>query len=100
MKVVQRAEAKNEPALHLEYVKRGGTIRIIDHDQPIADLVPVSGDNDSVRDGETLLAGLEKQWLVRRGTGGPATEDVFSPGPAGSQASVLDALLDERRGSR
>lgn len=100
MKVVQLAEATNELALHLEYVRRGGTIRILDHGQPVADLVPVSGDNDNAHDDEALLAELEKQGLLRRGTGGPLSDDLLQAGPAGSEANVLEALLDEWRSSR
>jgi antitoxin (DNA-binding transcriptional repressor) of toxin-antitoxin stability system len=98
MKVVQIAEAKTQISHHLEYVKRGGTIRIVDRDRPIADLVPVQADNDS--DDAALLARLEKRGLVRRGKGGPVPADLLRPGPAGNRAGVLDALVEERRNSR
>jgi antitoxin (DNA-binding transcriptional repressor) of toxin-antitoxin stability system len=94
MKVVRLAEAKKELAHHLEYVKRGGTIRLVDHDQPVADLVPIQGGGDD----EALLARLEKRGLVRRGKGGPVPADILRPGPRG--AGVLDALTEERRSSR
>lgn len=100
MKVIQIAEAGNELALHLEYVKHGGTIRIVDDGRPVADLVPISGDNDNALDDDLLLEELEKRGLVRRGASGPLPDDLLTPGPTGSRASVLDALLDERRGSR
>jgi antitoxin (DNA-binding transcriptional repressor) of toxin-antitoxin stability system len=98
MKVVRVAEAKKELAHHLEYVKRGGTIRIVDRDRPVADLVPIQADNDA--DDSVLLARLEKRGLVRRGKGGPIPADILRPGPAGRGASALDALIEERRGSR
>lgn len=100
MKVVQVAEAGDELAYHLEYVKRGGTVRIVVQGQPVADLVPVCVDNDNDRDDEALLAAWEKRGLVRRGAGGPLSDDLLRPGPTGSPAGVLDALLDERRSSR
>lgn len=100
MKVIQLADARDELALHLEYVRHGGTVRIVDHDRPVADLVPVSGDNDNAADDEAMLAALEGRGLVRRGTGGPLPEELFHPGPAAGRAGVLDALLAERRGAR
>jgi antitoxin (DNA-binding transcriptional repressor) of toxin-antitoxin stability system len=98
MKVVRLAEAKRELAHHLEYVKRGGTIRIVDRDRPVADLVPIQAANDD--DDDALLARLEKRGLVRRGKGGPIPADLLRPGPAGHDAGVLDALVAERRSSR
>jgi len=98
MKVVQIAEAKTQLSSHLAYVKRGGTIRIVDHDRPVADLVPVQPDNDV--DDAALLASLEKRGLLRRGKGGPIPADLLRPGPAGNRPGVLDALLEERRNSR
>lgn len=98
MKLVRVAEAKKELAQHLEYVRRGGTIRIVERDRPVADLVPVQADNDS--DDDALLASLEKRGLVRRGKGGPIPADLLRPGPAGHGAGVIDALVDERRSSR
>ena len=98
MKVVRIAEAKKALAHHLEYVKRGGTVRIVDHDRPVADLVPIQPDNDG--DDDALLARLEKRGLVRRGKGGPVPAELLRPGPAGSRAGVLDALIEERRSSR
>src|SRR4051794_7007897 len=98
MKLVQIAEAKSQLSHHLAYVRRGGTIRIVDRDRPVADLVPIQADDDS--DDDALLARLEKRGLVRRGKGGPVPADLLRPGPAGKRAGVLDALIEERRSSR
>jgi antitoxin (DNA-binding transcriptional repressor) of toxin-antitoxin stability system len=98
MKLVRVTEAKKELAHHLEYVKRGGTIRIVEHDRPVADIVPIRADHDS--DDDALLARLERRGLVRRGKGGPIPADLLRPGPAGHGAGVLDALIEERRSSR
>src|SRR5579862_3175949 len=98
MRVVRVADAKKELAHHLEYVKRGGTIRIVDRDRPLADLVPIHADNDAADD--VLLADLEKRGLVRRGKRGPVPADLLRPGPAGKHAGVLDAVIEERRSSR
>jgi antitoxin (DNA-binding transcriptional repressor) of toxin-antitoxin stability system len=98
MKVVRVAEAKKELAHHLEYVKRGGTIRIVDHERPVADLVPIRAENDG--DDDALLDRLEKRGLVRRGKGGPVPADLLRPGPAARGAGLLNALVEDRRSSR
>ncbi len=96
MKFVRVAEAKKELAHHLEYVKRGGTIRIVDHQRPVADLVPIRADSDD----DDLLDRLEKRGLVRRGKGGPVPADILRPGPPARDADVLNALVEDRRSSR
>ena len=98
MKVVRIADAKKELAHHLEYVKRGGTIRIVDHQRPVADLVPIRAASDG--DDEVLLDRLERRGLVRRGKGGPVPADILRPGPPARDAGVLNALVEDRRGSR
>jgi prevent-host-death family protein len=98
MKVVRIAEAKKELSHYLEYVKRGGTIRILDRNRPVADLVPIRA--DEALDDEALLARLEQRGLVRRGKGGPLPADLLRRGPAGHQAGVVEAIIEERRSSR
>lgn len=98
MKVVRVAEAKKELAHHLEYVKRGGTIRIVDHERPVADLVPIRAESDG--DDDALLDRLEKRGLVRRGKGGPVPADLLRPGPPAGDTGVLNALVEDRRSSR
>jgi hypothetical protein len=51
-------------------------------------------------DDEALLARLEKEGLVRRGQGGPIPAELLLPGPKCRRASVLDALIEERRSER
>jgi hypothetical protein len=62
----------------------------------VAELVPALPDGDD----DAVLARLEKGGHVRRGKGGPVPADLLRPGPAGSRAGVLDALIEERRSSR
>jgi antitoxin (DNA-binding transcriptional repressor) of toxin-antitoxin stability system len=99
MKMVKVADAKNNLSRHLAYVRRGGRIRILDRDTPIADLIPVespeSGDEE-----DRLLATLERKGVLRRGDRGPLPEELFEPGPADPSGSVLASLLEERRKSR
>ena len=99
MKVVKIADAKNNLSRHLEYVKRGGRVRIMDRDAPVADLVPIDVGTDT-GDDASLLAELERRGLVRRGKGGPIPAELLRPGPTVTHARVTEALLDERRKAR
>jgi prevent-host-death family protein len=99
VKVVKISDAKNHLSRHLEYVRRGGRIRIVDRDTPVADLVPIEaalGDGDD----DVLLADLERRGLVTRGRSVALPAELLKPGPGGRDAAVLAALLEERRGSR
>ncbi len=99
MKLVKISEAKNHLSRHLEYVRRGGRVRILDRDTPVADLVPVEhagADGDD----ERWLAAQERRGILTRGKGGPPPADLLRPGPGGSRAGAVDALLEERRGGR
>jgi antitoxin (DNA-binding transcriptional repressor) of toxin-antitoxin stability system len=99
MKQVKISDAKNNLSRHLDYVRRGGRIRILDRDTPVADLVPVQASPED--DDETqLLASLERRGLLCRGEGGPLPRDLFRAGPGGPQSGVLASLLAERRSTR
>lgn len=101
MKRVKISEAKNNLSRYLEYVARGGRVRILDRDVAVADLVPVEhlgGEDDDERE----LAGLARRGLLRPGESGPLDDELFQPGPRGKKgkragSKVLDALLSDRR---
>ncbi|HKE01221.1 MAG TPA: type II toxin-antitoxin system prevent-host-death family antitoxin [Planctomycetota bacterium] len=98
MKRVTISDAKNNLSRHLRYVRRGGRVRILDRDTPVADLVPVelrSDDEDARR-----LSALEKRGVLRRGKSGPLPKALFRPGPPDPRGVTVRMLLDERRGSR
>jgi len=99
VKVVKISDAKNNLSRHLEYVRKGGRIRIMDRDRPVADLIPLepsaSGSDDAI-----FLADLERRGLVRRGRPVALPAELLRPGPVGPDAGVLAALLDERSQSR
>jgi antitoxin (DNA-binding transcriptional repressor) of toxin-antitoxin stability system len=99
MKQVKISDAKNNLSRHLDYVRRGGRIRILDRDTPVADLVPVQASPEGDDDAQ-LLASLERRGLLRRGEGGPLPRDLFRPGPGGPRSGVLASLLAERRSTR
>ena len=101
VKQVKISEAKNNLSRYLAYVARGGRVRILDRDVPVADLVPVEhlgGEDDDDRE----IGNLARRGLIRPGESGPIDEEVFQPGPRGKKgkragAKLLDALLRDRR---
>ncbi len=98
MKIVKIAEAKAHLSKYLAHVRRGGRVRILDRDTPVADLVPVEAGGES--EDEAFLALQERRGIVRRGKPGPIPRELLRPGPGGPDAGVLAALLRERRESR
>jgi antitoxin (DNA-binding transcriptional repressor) of toxin-antitoxin stability system len=99
VRIVKIAEAKNNLSRHLAYVKRGGRVRILDRDTPVADLVPVEASSAATADAE-LLADLERSGLGRRGKPGPLPRGILTPGPRDKGARLRNALLEERQRSR
>ena len=58
MKTVNISDAKNNLSRHLEYVRRGGRVRILDRNTPVAELVPIEPGAEPADD-EELLADPE-----------------------------------------
>ncbi len=103
MKVVKISQAKNDLSRYLQYVRRGGRVRILDRNTPVADLVPVEpapGAGEEPDEDERLLASLERRGLARRGLASALPSDLWRPGPKDPGRGVAGALLRERRGSR
>jgi|GEM_PF-960958 antitoxin (DNA-binding transcriptional repressor) of toxin-antitoxin stability system len=99
MRVVKVGDAKNNLSRHLAYVQRGGRVRILQRDLPVADLVPI--DSVPVASSEEAdLARLERLGLIRRGNQGPLPRELMRAGPSTKRARVTEALLNERRSSR
>lgn len=101
MKFVKTAEAKNNLSRYLAYVRRGGRVRILDRDVPVADLIPIeaSASTDAPLDDEALLASLERRGLVRRGKKGKPASQLLRPGPR-VKADAVQLLIDDRRRER
>jgi antitoxin (DNA-binding transcriptional repressor) of toxin-antitoxin stability system len=99
MKIVRVGEAKNNLSRHLAYVRRGGRVRIMDRNVPVADLVPVEPAPEDGTGDAAEIASLERRGVARRGKSGSLPSDLLKPGP-GKRARVLEALLEERRSSR
>jgi antitoxin (DNA-binding transcriptional repressor) of toxin-antitoxin stability system len=97
MKRAKIADLKNNLSRYLDHVRSGGSVLVLDRDQPIAQIVPLhaAGTADAQRDDEHLRR-LERLGLIRRGTGG--LPSWFEKGkPRRLRGSVLKELLDERR---
>jgi antitoxin (DNA-binding transcriptional repressor) of toxin-antitoxin stability system len=90
------AELKNDLSRYLRYVKGGGSVLVLDRDEPVAQLVPLPKGPGGRTDDERLDA-LERQGLIRRGTGGVPDWVTWRKRRPKLRGSVLRDLLDERR---
>ncbi|HEV8614898.1 MAG TPA: type II toxin-antitoxin system prevent-host-death family antitoxin [Methylomirabilota bacterium] len=94
MKRAKIGELKNNLSRYLDHVKTGGSVLVLDRDEPIARLVPLHGSRDD-SSGRDRLAILERRGVVRRGTGaGPRS--LGKPRRLKLRGSVLRELLRER----
>jgi len=98
MKTAKIAELKNNLSRLLAYVRRGGTVRVFDRDSPIADLVPCKT-SSAGDDAEQWLSALERDGIIKRGTG-TLPEDFLTRKLPRARKSVVQALLDERNEGR
>jgi antitoxin (DNA-binding transcriptional repressor) of toxin-antitoxin stability system len=94
MKRAKIAELKNNLSRYLEHVKGGGSILVLDRDQPVAQVIPVRGPAGP-REQDGRLARLERRGLIRRGTGG-LPDWLGRRRPRRVRGSVLRDLLRER----
>ncbi len=93
----QITELENRLGRYLDLVRRGETVRVLDRDVPIADIVPIGRSPADGRRCDAALVDLERKGLVRRGSGRIARKLLRVP-PRGEPAGVVEALLEERRG--
>ncbi|MBI2203676.1 MAG: type II toxin-antitoxin system prevent-host-death family antitoxin [Candidatus Rokubacteria bacterium] len=97
MKKARIAELKNNLSRYLEHVRGGESVLILDRNTPVARIVPLQ-QVVAAGGGRTdeRLARLERQGLVRRGTGRrPAW--LGRRRPPKLRGSVLADVLKERR---
>ena len=88
------SEVKNGLSAIIDRVKGGESIVVTDRGIPVAVIEPVSGRIDI----DDRLARLERAGVIRRGAGPLPMELLRTPGPTPRDgASVVDALLEERR---
>lgn len=97
MKKAKIGELKNNLSRYLDHVRSGGSVLVLDRDQPVARLVPLgrtaargaSGSDDE------RLASLERHGLIRRGKG-VRPSWLGKRRPARVKKSVMEELLTER----
>ena len=81
---------------YLNKVKAGTEVLITDRGKPVARLVPLLRDKDV----KSSLIRMEKQGLIRLGTGKIPKDFWRMHRPEDPQGLVLRALLEERRDGR
>jgi antitoxin (DNA-binding transcriptional repressor) of toxin-antitoxin stability system len=96
VKKAKIAELKNNLSRYLEYVKGGGTVLVLDRDQPVAHIVPVARRQPEATDADARLARLERRGLIRRGAGG-APEWLGRRRAPKLRTSLLKEFLRERK---
>lgn len=99
MKTATLTETKNQLSALIDRVRHGETILILDRGRPVARLASVLAEDGEAPEGR--VARLERQGILRRAQD-TNRDDLFrQPLPrAQGSASILDALLEERRSGR
>jgi antitoxin (DNA-binding transcriptional repressor) of toxin-antitoxin stability system len=93
VKQAKIANLKDHLSRYLEHVRRGGSVLVLDRDRPVARLVPLP--HDGAQGASERLARLERQGLIRRGTGKRASASAVRK-PVRLPGGVLRGLLEER----
>ncbi|HXX52784.1 MAG TPA: type II toxin-antitoxin system prevent-host-death family antitoxin [Xanthobacteraceae bacterium] len=99
MKTVSITEAKNRLSALIDGLRGGVRVLIVDRGRPVARLEPVTG--GSVGEDEGRLSRLVRDGTVRAGNAARTRSlGAENPPSAREDASVVTALLDERREGR
>ena len=94
MKTATITEAKNGLSALIDRVRTGESVVITDRGVPVAVLEPAPGRVDL----DERLARLERQGLIRRGTGVLTVERMRALRPTpGPDVDAVSALIEERR---
>jgi prevent-host-death family protein len=96
MKTAAVSELKARLSEFLGQVKAGGEVLITDRGRPVARLVPISGAR-TVKDG---LSALERQGLIKVGSGKLPKNFWTMPRAEDREGLVLKALLEDRNEGR
>jgi prevent-host-death family protein len=89
------SEIKNQLSAYIKKVRAGEPVLIVDRNQPVARLERVSTDTHP----DERLTRLERDGLLQRSNQSIPME-ALKRTPPKAERSVLDALLEERRGTR
>ena len=95
MKKARIAELKNNLSRYLEHVRGGGTVLVLDRNDPVAQIVPLPHASRTTGGDEARLARLERRGFIRRGRGG-LPDWLGRRRPPRLRGSVLRDLLAER----
>jgi len=95
MKEAKISEFKNGLGRYLALVRKGETIRILDRNVPVAQVVPIGHATAGTGRGADALAAMERKGLIRRGAG-RIDDELLDSDPPGKPCGVLRALLEER----
>jgi prevent-host-death family protein len=98
MRTAKISELKAKLSAHIQYVKNGEEVLILDRNTPVARLVPVSTVEDQDAQEHRLVA---KGILIPARD--PHNRAGFKPNPAGNKAipqEVMDRIWEEERADR
>ena len=99
MRKASITEAKNNLSALIDSLRGGSPVLIVDRGRPVARLEPVMGGSESEQVGR--LSRLVRDGIVRpRRAVAPRTLFSSQPPRANAGASVVDALIKERREGR
>jgi antitoxin (DNA-binding transcriptional repressor) of toxin-antitoxin stability system len=93
------SQLKARLSAYLRKVRAGQTILILDRDEPVARIERVASGSDDRAAGDDRVLRLERAGLLRRATRRLSRERLRAAAPK-AKASVLEALLEERRRGR
>jgi prevent-host-death family protein len=99
MRIASITEAKNNLSALIDSLKGGSPVLIVDRGRPVARLEPVTGTQAGEQ--EARLGRLVREGLLRSRRKAPARA-VFSSQPprANTDASIVNAVIEERRDGR
>ncbi len=90
---------KRDLSRYIDYVRKGGIVRVFDRDTPVADLVPLARGEKSDDAIHAIIDRLVREGkAVRRGTGKFDTSKLGPP--VKTRRSVAEAIIEERREGR
>ena len=92
---------KRDLSQYIDYVRKGGIVRVFDRQTPVADIVPMARRSKASDETiEAMIERLERQGsVIRRGTG-RIDPSVLRHRPLKTRRSVVEAILEERREGR
>jgi prevent-host-death family protein len=96
MVITNVSDAKRDFSALVEKVAHGETVLVLRRGRPIARIVPT---NQGALEPHDRLLLLERSGLLAAGLE-PPDASILDQDPPSADTSVLDALIDERRGGR